>query len=285
MPDKEKNYSNHLVQGGFVLGDKDYIKLRDVIFKNAGIDLGDNKKELVHARLSKILRSRSINGFDDYMQLLRNDTSGDEMVALLDAISTNVTHFFREEKHFAFLTEVLEKNTARRSLKIWSAGCSTGEEPYTIAITLAENIMPRNPQLTPYILATDLSTKVLKKAVAGVYQMKSVDKIEPSLLKKYFLKGTKNAEGMIKIKKDISSMVTFQRLNFIEEKSYPGGFDFIFCRNVMIYFNNTTRTEIVSKFYNSLNEGGYLIIGHSESLNGITHKFKYIKPTIYWKPE
>lgn len=109
MPDKEKNYSNHLVQGGFVLGDKDYIKLRDVIFKNAGIDLGDNKKELVHARLSKILRSRSINGFDDYMQLLRNDTSGDEMVALLDAISTNVTHFFREEKHFAFLTEVLEK--------------------------------------------------------------------------------------------------------------------------------------------------------------------------------
>jgi len=285
MQSIEEFYSNELMSGSFRLSDKEYRKLRDIIFNSAGIDLGENKKELVHARLSKILRRRALSGFEEYMQILRNDTTGEELVILLDAISTNVTHFFREEKHFAFLKEILGINKNIKSLKIWSAGCSTGEEPYSIAMTLKETVLRDNPQLAPYILATDLSTKVLDKAIKRVYPIKSVQNIDPIILKKYFLKGTKSAEGMVKIRKEISSMVTFTRLNFTEGKIFPGDFDFIFCRNVMIYFNNLTRAEIVSKFYDSLKYGGYLIIGHSESLNGITHKFKYVKPTIYRKPD
>ena len=267
----------------YTLSDHEYKHLADIVYSCAGINLGDNKKELVHARLSKILRKRKLSGFREYITILKDDKSGDELVALLDAISTNVTHFFREKEHFNFLIENICKDNCTGNFKFWSAGCSSGEEPYTIAITVLEYLLKSKTSM-PQIIATDLSTKVLSKAIAGVYPMKAVENLDLSLVKKYFLKGSGNSAGKIKVKKEVAKMVTFERLNLIEPMPFREEFDVIFCRNVMIYFDNDTRQRIVNGFYNSLKSGGYLIIGHSESLSGIQHSYKYIKPTIYRKP-
>jgi chemotaxis protein methyltransferase CheR len=267
----------------FVLSDSEYKKLADIVYNCAGINLGDNKKELVHARLSKILRKRKISGFREYISILRDDKTGNELVSLLDAISTNVTHFFREKEHFNFLVENICTDKCNGNFRFWSAGCSSGEEPYTIAITVLEYLM-KSKTPPPQILATDLSTKVLSKAIAGVYPMKSVENLDMSLVKKYFLKGSGNSAGKIKVKKEVAKMVTFERLNLIEPLPFNQEFNVIFCRNVMIYFDNDTRQKIVDGFYHALKPGGHLIIGHSESLSGIQHSFKYVKPTIYRKP-
>lgn len=275
-------YTNSKLPSTFVLSDREYSTIRDIVYESAGISLGDNKKELVHARLSKIMRKRGISGFSEYIKLLADDSSGNELVTLMDAISTNVTHFFRENQHFEFLTQTIRENGQTSDLAIWSAGCSSGEEPYTLAITLAElfgaECVPK-----PFILATDLSTKVLDRAVRAVFPFKAVEALDRQLLRRYFLKGKNGSSDKVKVKPSISSMVKFKRLNLIEPFSFSSKFDYIFCRNVMIYFDNTTRTQLVDKFYESLNPGGYLLIGHSESLNGLSHRFKYIKPTIYRK--
>ena len=268
--------------GGFDLKDSDYRKLVKIVYDCAGINLGDNKKELVHARISKILRKRSISGFGSYVNILADDKSGDELVSLLDAISTNVTHFFREAEHFKFITSEFSSSSNPSDIRFWSAGCSSGEEPYTIAITFRE-MWGNNSLRMPSILATDISTKVLGKAVGGLYPEKVTSNLDKTLLKKYFLKGKGKANGLIKLKKEIASMVDFQRLNLIEPFSFDKPFDCIMCRNVMIYFDNATREKLVAGYYNALKPDGYLIIGHSESLNGINHSFKYIKPTIYKK--
>lgn len=281
--ENKEMYVNNKIAAGYTLNDKEYGNFCDIVYRNAGISLGDNKKELVHARVSKILRKREIGSFKEYIDILQKDTSGNELVSLLDAISTNVTHFFREEPHFTFLADTIKANGLQSGLRIWSAGCSSGEEPYSIAITLKEHRFVDDIKSPPYILATDLSTKVLKKAVQGVFPFKTVERIERSILKKYFLRGKNNSEHLVKLKPEIARMVTFQRLNFIEDFHFSQPFDFIFCRNVMIYFDRETRETLVGRFYNELKPGGYLIIGHSESLNGINHSFKYIKPTIYRK--
>ena len=266
----------------FELSDRDYNRLAKIVYNCAGINLGDNKKELVHARLSKILRLRKIGGFNEYIKILGNDESGNELISLLDAISTNVTHFFRESAHFNFITDQFVNYTSPTELQFWSAGCSSGEEPYSIAITLKEHFGNTVAHM-PKILSTDISTKVLGKAKAGVYPSKAINNLDKALLKKYFLKGKGNADGHIKVKNEITDMVMFQRLNLIEPFSFDIKFNIIFCRNVMIYFDNQTRRRIVENFHKCLKTGGYLIIGHSESLNGIEHSYKYIKPTIYEK--
>lgn len=272
--------AEHKSDSSYKLTDLQYKKLNRIIYDSAGIDLGDNKKELVHARLSKILRKRKIKDFNEYLKLLIDDDSGDELITLLDAIATNVTHFFREESHFDFLIQHIVDNENPDSFRIWSAGCSSGEEPYSLAITFCEHMT--NPFSSgTYILATDISTKILSRAMNGIYPMKSVEKLDRNMLKKYFLKGKNSRHGSVRIKKEISNMVTLERLNLIEPFQFDKGFDVIFCRNVMIYFDKMTRQNIVRKFYEALSPGGYLIIGHSESLNGIQHSFKYIKPTIY----
>jgi chemotaxis protein methyltransferase CheR len=266
----------------FALTDSQYNKLSNLIYTTAGINLGDNKKELVHARLCKVMRKRKISGFKEYIKILENDKSGNELVSLLDSIATNVTHFFREEKHFHFLIENISDKGYNGGLRIWSAGCSSGEEPYSIAITLFEHILNQASPL-PTIVATDISTKILSRAMQGVYPMKAVQKMDKSMLKKYFLKGKNTNDGVVKIKKEVSRIVSFERVNLIENFNFNAKFDVIFCRNVMIYFDSKTREQIVRKFYDALNPGGYFIIGHSESLNGLNHPFNYVKPTIYRK--
>ncbi len=266
----------------FELTDRQYNKLSNLIYDTAGINLGDNKKELVHARLCKVMRKRNLSGFKEYIGLLENDKTGDELTNLLDSIATNVTHFFREEKHFDFLIDNITDRGYNGNLRIWSAGCSSGEEPYSIAITLFEHILTESSPL-PAIFATDISTKILNRAMNGIYPMKAVEKLDKDMLRKYFLKGKNGHNGVVKVKKEISRIVEFQRLNLIENFNFTQKFDIIFCRNVMIYFDNKTRQNLVRKYYDALNPGGYFIIGHSESLNGISHPYNYIKPTIYRK--
>ncbi len=266
----------------YVLSDKQYTKISQLVYDYGGIALGDNKKELVHARLSKILRKRRIASFEDYIRVLADDPSGDEIVMLLDAISTNVTHFFREKPHFDFLVAHQDDFNTSGGLKVWSAGCSSGEEPYTLAITLLEHF-PRPMRGRHEILATDLSTKVLQRAINAIYPDKAVANLERSLVKKYFLKGKKSFEGMVRVKKDVTDLVNFRRLNLIEPFNLSSEFDVIFCRNVMIYFDTETRQSITKKYHEALKPGGYLIIGHSESMNSFRHDFTYVQPTIYRK--
>jgi chemotaxis protein methyltransferase CheR len=266
----------------------DFIKISRLVYEQCGINLHDGKKELVKARLGKRIREGNFCTFRDYFDYVINDKSGEEMIQLLDSISTNFTHFFRENQHFDYLKNNFipfqKSRTGRNSKKvrIWSAGCSTGEEPYTIAITLLESLS-LGSGWDLKILATDLSTKVLSTAQAGVYLREKVQSLSPDLVRKYFLRGENQWQNYVKIKPLVKSIVTFQRLNFMESFSFNEPFDCIFCRNVMIYFDKETRTHLVNRFYKQLEKGGIFFIGHSESLSGMEHPFHYVKPATYKK--
>jgi chemotaxis protein methyltransferase CheR len=267
--------------------ESDFIKISRLVYEQCGINLHDGKKELVKARLGKRIRAGNFSSFRDYFEYVLQDHSGEEMIQLLDSISTNFTHFFRENQHFEFLKqEVLTAKKTRaggsKRLRIWSAGCSTGEEPYTIAITLLET-MPPGSGWDMKILATDLSTKVLATAQAGVYLREKVQNLPLDLIRKYFLRGENRWQNYVKIKPQAKSLVSFKRLNFMESFSFNEPFDCIFCRNVMIYFDKETRSNLVNRFYEQLDKGGIFFIGHSESLSGLDHPFQYVKPAIYRK--
>jgi chemotaxis protein methyltransferase CheR len=266
----------------------DFTKISRLVYDQSGISLHEGKKELVKARLGKRIRYGNFRSFKDYYDYVINDTSGDELIQLLDSISTNFTHFFRENQHFEYLkTEVIEslKNKiekTRRKLRIWSAGCSTGEEPYTIAITVLES-KGVGSGWDPEILATDISTKVLNTAQSGIYQRKKIQSLSPELIRKYFLRGENQWRDHVKVKPSVKNFIKFQRFNLMEAVPFKEPFDCIFCRNVMIYFDKETRTGLVNRFYDNLDKGGVLFIGHSESLTGMDHPFHYVKPAIYKK--
>jgi chemotaxis protein methyltransferase CheR len=270
------------------LTDADFRKLSRLIYDKCGICLSEGKEALVRSRLGKEIREGQFGSFRNYYQHVVDDTSGKALVHLLDSISTNFTSFFREEKHFEFLrTELLPelmetKHNQDKKLRFWSAGCSSGEEPYSIAITLFEAI--QNPAAWDVkILATDISTKVLSIAQSGVFRQDRVQSINRDLLKKYFLKGDRNWKDFVKVKDSLKQHIQFKRLNLVAPFSFNEPFDCIFCRNVMIYFDNKTRTDLVNRFCGYLAKGGALLIGHSESLNGIQHVLRYAKPAVYRK--
>lgn len=274
---------------GLVLKDSEFQKFSRYVYDTCGINLHDGKKELLKARLGKIIRQRDFRSFRQYYDHVVNDKSGYELILLLDSISTNLTYFLRESEHFDFLkTKALPEITncktslGDNNLRFWSAGCSSGEEAYSIAIDISE-ALGNMKKWQIKILATDLSTKVLEKALAGIYEKKKVDNIPYELKRRYFQKGDNRWKGYFRVKKEIREKITFQRLNFMEEFCFEEPFDVIFCRNVMIYFDNPTRETLVGKFFQHLANGGYLFIGHAESLTGIKHSFKYIKPSVYQK--
>ncbi|MBW2308213.1 MAG: protein-glutamate O-methyltransferase CheR [Deltaproteobacteria bacterium] len=274
---------------GYRLTDKEFENFRRLVYDKCGINLHLGKKELVQARLGKRMRAGNFTSFRDYYNYVVDDPSGNELTHLLDAISTNQTHFFREPQHFQFLCEtalpeVLKANGGKRArtIRLWSAGCSTGEEPYSMAISLLEALPARNA-CNIRILATDLSTKVLATASSGVYDVKKVEGVPQHYLRKYFQKGCGRWQGYVRIKKEVARLIEFKRVNFMEPFCFNQHFDVIFCRNVMIYFDKTFQEKLVDKFHTLLNPGGYLMIGHSESLTGVNHRFKYIRPTIYRK--
>lgn len=268
------------------LRDIDYEKISRLVYEQCGINLHEGKKELVKARLGKRLREGNFKSFSDYYRHVVTEEGTNELIHMIDSLSTNLTSFFREESHFNTLRQIVKtRNEGRKGgaikLRVWSAGCSTGEEPYSLAICLAETV--NGKVLDVKIMATDISTRVLKTAVAGVYRDERLQNMASPLLKKYFQIGCGKSMGYYRVKKEIRDMVQFERFNLMDTPPSNFQFDVIFCRNVMIYFDKATQAGLISRFYHSLNEGGYLFIGHSESLTGLSHSFKYIEPNIYRK--
>ncbi len=282
MPNQQQPVSE------FELTQVDFEQFSRLVYEQSGISLHDGKKELIKARLSKRVRQGRFKSFRDYYRYVVEDNSGEELVFLLDSISTNLTSFFREQSHFDYLkNELLPQWTATRKgrdpqIRLWSAGCSSGEEVYSISITLLEGLaLPEKWKIK--ILATDLSTKVLKKAMAGIYEQDRIRNIPSPLIKKYFLKGDQQWREYVKVKNRLRDPVEFKRFNLMEPFPFQEPFDCIFCRNVMIYFDKKTQETLVNRFYQCLGPEGVLFIGHSESLTGIPHSFKYVKPAIYKK--
>ncbi len=272
----------------YELRDIDFEKISRLLYDQCGINLHAGKKELVKARLGKRLREGKFGSFADYYRYVTTEEGIGELTVMIDFLSTNLTSFFREESHFHRLREVVPEMIKAAgngrcvpNLRIWSAGCSTGEEPYSLAITLKEIIKNRNCNLK--ILATDISTRTLSAAVAGVYPKERVKNIPPLLLRTYFQIGQGPWNGYYRVKKDLKDSVEFMRFNLMENPSFNDPFDVIFCRNVMIYFDKKTQDGLVNRFYDSLKKGGYFVAGHSESLTGLTHQFEYIEPSVYRK--
>ncbi len=272
---------------GFTITDDAFSKFQKLLYKESGIKLGDQKKTMMVSRLSKRLRALEMTSFKDYYNyILEEGTEGEEFIQMLDLLSTNKTDFFREPIHFDFMTtQIIPELKYLKKIRIWSSACSSGEEPYSIAITLAEAF--GTERWNAKVLASDLSTRVLAKARNGVYEKESVKDLNTIRLHKYFLKG-KGEEGLgkVKIKKHLSEMVSFRRINLMGQ-TYPikSPLDIIFCRNVMIYFDRPTQERLINNFYSYLKPNGYLFIGHSESLQWLDSPFTLIKPTIYQKKE
>lgn len=270
------------------LSDRIYYLFTKLVYDTAGIHLGDAKRELVRSRLLKRLRKLSIGTFEHYYEYVCKDSTGKELAHMIDAISTNKTDFFRENQHFQFLAETVLPALADKikcsqngRIRIWSAGCSSGEEPYTLAMLLRDEL-DAYALRDAKILATDISTQMLSTAVAGVYEESKIAPV-PARLRSLFLKKESTLSGVqYRMGPEIRKMITFRRLNLMDAKfPFSGKFDIIFCRNVMIYFDKPTQEELVNKYFNCLHKGGYLFIGHSESLNSLKTPFRFVKPTIY----
>ncbi len=270
------------------LNDGLFQKFSDLVYEKTGIFLKPEKKELLNARLGKRLRATGITSFKQYYEYVINDRSGDELVHLIDSVSTNFTSFFRENSHFEILSStvlpafVKEGRGKNKEILLWSSASSSGEEPYTMAMVV-EDFVSRHPGMRYRIMATDISTRVLAQAKRGVYADERVIKVPKPFLKKYFQKGVGNSDGYVKVKDELQRMVHFDRFNLMGDFPWRAAIDVIFCRNVMIYFNRETQQELVSKFHEALTPGGYLFIGHSESISGLKHNFTQVDATAYMK--
>lgn len=264
----------------------DFNRLSDFVFKQSGIKMPPVKKVMLQSRLQKRLRELKITTFKEYADYVFSDEGQkNEIIHMLDVVSTNKTDFFREPVHFDFLKSTVLPDFYERSLsknlKVWSAGCSSGEEPYTIAIVLNE--FKANFSRFDYsILGTDISTKILQDASNAIYKEERIVNIPLELKKKYFLRSKDRERRTVRITKDLRAKVNYQRLNFMNEVyNLPDLFDVIFCRNVLIYFNRETQEEVINKLCTKLKSGGYLFIGHSESIIGMNVPLNQIKPTIF----
>lgn len=288
---KKENQSVGAAIGELQLKEKEYNLLTALIYQRCGIHLGDNKKELVKARLMKRLRTLKLRSFMDYYDIVLNDTTNNELVEMIDAISTNVTSFFREKQHFDFLVKnvfpamVEHKQKVRNQrIRVWSAACSTGEEIYSIAFTLLD-FLKSSLGWDIKFLATDISTKVLKKGELGIFESEKARNIPPLMLERYFDKSVVGKDRYYRVKQAVRDMVVFRRLNLMNETfPFRGKFEFIFCRNVMIYFDQPTQERLVNKLAFYLESGGYLFIGHSESLAGLAKKsLRSVSPAVFQK--
>ncbi|MCK5237088.1 MAG: protein-glutamate O-methyltransferase CheR [Deltaproteobacteria bacterium] len=275
------------------LSDKEFTLFSSLIYDKAGINLGLHKKELLKNRLRKRMRELDIDNFKSYFKYITEvDKSGEELSIMLTAISTNVTYFFREDNHFKLLSEKIlpelvasKQAKSVKTFKVWSAGCSSGEEPYTLSITLQE-FLKNKGYWNIYILGTDISHNALEKAKRGVYKVESTKHVPDHLLRHYFLKGYDEMKNMVKVKKHVKEVVDIEYLNFKDDSySVPGNFDFIFCRNVLIYFDKETQAALINKFKKHLVAGGHLFLGHSEGLTGRLAGLKHIAPSVYVKTE
>ena len=266
-----------------------YRCIAEKVYEHSRIRLGDDKQALVSGRLAKRLRQLKLDSFEAYCDLLNSPKGGEEIGPLVDLISTNHTHFFREIEHINFLRDVAlaewfpRVTRHRETFKFWSAASSSGEEPYTVAIVLAEYARAHGP-FHWQIEATDISSRILAKAQAAIYEEDRLKLPQPEWLSRYFQKGSGEYAGQYRVKDVLTRNVKFHRLNLLQAQ-YPvqPNQHVVFCRNVMIYFDTSTQQELVLKLIRQLAPGGYFVVGHSESLLGIKHPLKSIKPGIYRK--
>jgi chemotaxis protein methyltransferase CheR len=259
---------------------QEFQKISDLVYRTSGINLKQGKEALVRARLMKRLRTLGIQRVDDYLDYLENDRQGQEVACLIDVMTTNKTSFFREGDHFTFLRDtVLPELTAPR-LRFWSAACSSGEEPYTLAAVLCEHLGAVERR-DVRILATDISRRMLERAGQAIYPRTAVEEVPSPAYRKYF--PAHGRTGEVRVASEARALVHFAYLNLMEPWPMKGRFQVIFCRNVMIYFDRPTQQELINRFYGMLEDGGYLFVGHSEGLSAITHRFRYVRPAVYRK--
>jgi len=279
-----------LIDNGLTITDKEFRQLRELIHAHTGIALSEHKRALVCSRLAKRLRYHGLQRYADYYDLLtQHDPEGQELVAMINSITTNKTDFFREPHHFRFLADEVfpsyRRNPSRiRPLRLWSAAASTGEEAYSLAITALE-AMPSCNEQDIRILATDIDTEVLSRAENGIYAMEQANPIPHALLQRYFLKGHGEHEGKVMAKPVLKALIHFARLNLLDDP-WPmhGPFDVILCRNVLIYFDKPTQQKLFQRMGAMLRNGGYLLLGHSEAMHGLSDFFKPVGHSIYqWR--
>ncbi|WP_111415345.1 CheR family methyltransferase [Billgrantia lactosivorans] len=261
-----------------VLTDEDFTRIRQLIYQRAGIVLAEHKREMVYSRLAKRLRHHGLTRFSDYLEKLARQPDAREWEAFTNALTTNLTAFFREMHHFPLLAEHVRN--ASGPVRIWSAAASTGEEPYSIAMTLHESLGPRASEAR--VVATDIDTEALTRARAGVYPVEQVRKIDESRVRRFFQKGRGQHEGLARVRPEVTSIVEFQSLNLLAPQwPIKGPFDAIFCRNVMIYFDKQTQARILERFAPLLKPDGLLFAGHSENFSYISKVFRLRGQTVY----
>lgn len=268
------------------MNDQLFEKFRELIHSESGIALTEEKRALLGNRINRRLRALNISSEKDYLDHVLMDKTGDELIKLLDAVSTNVTYFYREADHFDILSkELVElRSKNKREIKLWCAAASSGEEPYTLSITAAEALKSMPPAGFK-LLATDISTKVLKHATTGIYQEKQLSKTPPEILKKYFSRTSAATDSDYQVNPKLKDCIKFRRLN-LAQFPFPlkGPLDIIFCRNVMIYFDLELRTKIMQEFERLLAPGGLLFLSRSENLLGIKHGLNSAGSSVYRKP-
>ncbi|MHB8907581.1 MAG: CheR family methyltransferase [Syntrophales bacterium] len=276
------------------LSREDFLRLSAFIHAECGIKITEGKKVMLEARFQKRLRILGMKTFNDYCAYLFSPEGMEhELYHMIDTVTTNKTDFFREPSHFELLVNTVlpaiiasPKPGARKKLSIWSAGCSTGEEPYTLAMVVNEFVQRYpDPDFTWFILATDISTKVLEKARQAVFDRDRVIPVPDSLKRKYLLKSKDRNKGLVRIVPELRQVVDFRRLNFMDDDfGFREKIDIIFCRNVIIYFDRSTQARLLNKFCRQMVPGGYLFMGHSETLHGLDVPLVQVAPTVYRKP-
>lgn len=264
-----------------VISDREFAQFQTMLLRIAGISMGASKKALVAGRLAKRLQHCGAASYGAYFKLVSGAGGQDELQTALDLLTTNETYFFREPGHFDILRKlILGEHKPGAPFRIWSAACSSGEEPYSMAMVLAE----RFGDAAWEVLASDLSTRVLEKAQRGLYAMERSAQIPPAYLSRYCLKGIGSQEGSFLIEQRLRARLKFQQINLNTDLPPVGQFDAVFVRNVMIYFSQDTKRDVVARLLAAVKPGGYLIVGHSESLNGIADDLKIVAPSVYRKP-
>lgn len=265
----------------FHLSDQDFDRIREMIYLRAGINLNGSKKPMVYSRLARRLRELNLSGFSDYLSLLNNNPDVAEWVAFTNSLTTNLTSFFREKHHFDLLAALApEWLHQHQQISVWCCAASTGEEPYSIMMTLLESLGTINPPVK--LLASDLDTQVLDKARSGIYPLERISRLDEQRKKQFFLRGKGGAEGLVKVRRELHQKIDFQQINLLHA-NWPlkGPFDAIFCRNVMIYFDKPTQRELLRRFVPLLRPGGCLFVGHSESLSHVSDLWEPCGQTVY----
>ncbi|WP_192036529.1 CheR family methyltransferase [Halomonas sp. YLGW01] len=271
-------WSASLAERDLVLTDQDFARIRELIYQRAGIVLAEHKREMVYSRLAKRLRHHGLTHFADYLARLERQPEAREWEAFTNALTTNLTAFFREAHHFPLLSRHVAER--RDKVRVWSAAASTGEEPYSIAMSLREALGSRADQAE--VVATDIDTDALDRARQGIYALEQVTKLEETRIKRFFQKGSGRRAGFARVRPEVAAMVEFKSLNLLAP-GWPleGPFDAIFCRNVMIYFDKTTQARILQRFAPLLKPDGLLFAGHSENFSYISEAFRLRGQTVY----